>query len=86
MLKTGHLHEVIAMSEKINVTDSPTSEELDKVACDVCLTEIPKSVAVSSEADEYTQYFCGTECYTKWRDENDTADPQETHVAHKTRE
>jgi hypothetical protein len=84
MLKTVHLHEVIAMSEKANRADSPpseqpTSEELDKVACDVCLTEIPKSVAVSSEADEYTQYFCGTECYVKWcgeKNEDDTADPQ----------
>lgn len=77
------------MPEKKNVADSPlskepTSEGLDKVACDICLTEIPKSVAVSSEADEYTQYFCGTECYTKWRDKNDTTDPQETHAAHKT--
>jgi hypothetical protein len=79
MLKTVHLHEVIVMSEKTNLADNPTSEKLDKVACDVCLTEIPKSVAVSSEADEYTQYFCGTECYTKWRNEkseDDTADPQ----------
>lgn len=67
------------MSEKTNQAHSPTSEELDKVACEICLTEIPKSVAVSSEADEYTQYFCGTECYTKWRseqNEDDTADPQ----------
>ena len=60
------------MSEKSRQADTPTSEELDKVACDTCLTEIPKSVAMSSEADEYTQYFCGTECYTKWRSEDNS--------------
>jgi len=38
------------------------------VACDVCLKEIPESVAVSSEGDDYTQYFCGLECYNKWRE------------------
>lgn len=66
------------MPEKTNVADNPVPEKPESVACDVCLTEIPKSVAMSSEADEYTQHFCGTECYTKWRDKNDTAKPQDT--------
>ena len=49
----------------------PVPAEPEKVNCSVCLKEIPESVAVSSEADEYTQYFCGTECYQKWRKESD---------------
>lgn len=48
----------------------------ENVACDVCLTEIPESVAMSSEANEYTQYFCGIECYEKWR-EKEKAHPEE---------
>lgn len=38
------------------------------IACEVCLTEIPKSVNASSEADEYVSSFCGLECYQLWRD------------------
>ncbi len=48
------------MSEKI------TPKEPDNVACSICLKEIPESVAMSSEGDEYTQHFCGIECYEKW--------------------
>jgi hypothetical protein len=50
------------------VTDKPIPKEPKNVSCDVCLTEIPESVAMSSEGDEYTQHFCGIECYDKWRD------------------
>jgi len=56
------------MSEKSNLAKSPAPEDAVYVACCTCMTEIPESVAMSSEADEYTQYFCGIECYTKWRD------------------
>ena len=57
------------MSEKL------TPKEPDYVACNVCLKEIPKSVAMSSEGDEYTQHFCGIECYQKWHADKD-AKPQ----------
>ncbi len=59
------------MSTKNNVIEKPTPSEPDNVACVVCLTEIPESVAMSSEADEYTQHFCGIECYTQWRDKTE---------------
>ena len=44
------------------------------VACSICLEEIPESVAMNSEADEYAQYFCGIECYDKWRVLKDSQD------------
>ena len=50
------------------MTDKPTPKEPKNVSCKVCLAEIPESVAKSSEADEYTQHFCGIECYNKWRE------------------
>ena len=50
------------------MTEKPIPKEPGYVACDVCLKEIPESVAVSSEADDYTQHFCGIECYNKWRE------------------
>lgn len=50
------------------MTEELVPEEPDLVACEVCLKEIPESVAVSSEADEYTQHFCGLACYQKWQE------------------
>ena len=58
------------MPEKTNIAERPVPEEPNNIACSICLAEIPESVAMSSEADDYTQHFCGITCYTKWRDEN----------------
>jgi len=49
------------------MTNKPTSKESGSVSCEVCLKEIPESVAMSSEGNEYTQHFCGIECYERWR-------------------
>lgn len=38
-----------------------------KVACEVCLKEIPASEAKSAEAQDYFVQFCGLECYEIWR-------------------
>ncbi len=51
----------------------PTSTEPVIVACDICLTEIPESVAFHPEGDEYVQHFCGIECYSKWKKQRATA-------------
>ena len=41
----------------------------ETIACEICLSEIPDSVNVSSEADEYVSNYCGLECYQEWRDQ-----------------
>lgn len=41
----------------------------EMVACDICLKEIPASEARSDEASEYVRYFCGLECYAKWKEQ-----------------
>ena len=46
---------------------SNTNEEL--VPCKVCMREIPRSEAKVEEASDYVAYFCGLECYEKWRKE-----------------
>ena len=38
-----------------------------RVACEVCMREIPVSEAKSEEATEYVFYFCGIDCYGAWR-------------------
>jgi len=45
----------------------PVPEEPSVISCNVCLAEIPSSVANSHEANEYAQHFCGLECYLEWK-------------------
>lgn len=47
------------------------STEVEQVACEVCLNEIPISEAGSEEATEYVVYFCGIDCYAKWRSQGE---------------
>ena len=42
-------------------------DETDLVACKSCLKEFPKTDAQITEVDDYVLYFCGLECYEKWR-------------------
>jgi YHS domain-containing protein len=37
------------------------------VTCKVCMKEVPLSAAKSDEASDYVYYFCGSDCYAKWR-------------------
>lgn len=37
------------------------------VSCSVCQHEIPLSTAVWREGSDYVAYFCGLECYERWR-------------------
>lgn len=65
------------MNEPTNLQHaSPASESgqvssmLDLyVSCDVCQHEIPLSAAISPESSDYVVYFCGLECYEKWRNQ-----------------
>jgi hypothetical protein len=50
------------------MTEKPVPIEPYVVACEVCLAEIPLSVAISQEGNEYTQHFCGIECYSLWKE------------------
>lgn len=52
------------MVEKKDIVDPET------VACQVCMKEIPKSVAESLEGPQYVYYFCGADCYETWQTES----------------
>jgi hypothetical protein len=41
--------------------------KVEQVACEVCLKEVPKSEATVPEATDYVLYFCGLDCYEKWK-------------------
>lgn len=47
--------------------DSGETVESVRVACKICLDEIPLSEAQIEEASDYVLYFCGLECYQIWR-------------------
>ena len=47
--------------------------EVEKVSCDVCRREVPLSEAKTSEAVDYVAYFCGLECYAKWKQQSEQA-------------
>jgi len=50
--------------------------DTELVACKVCLTEIPRSEASSSEASDYVVHFCGLDCYEKWRRQESNSDSE----------
>jgi hypothetical protein len=49
--------------------------DVERVACEVCMKEVPKSEATVPEAADYVAYFCGLRCYEKWK--NQSANPNE---------
>ncbi|MDH5323999.1 MAG: DUF3330 domain-containing protein [Gammaproteobacteria bacterium] len=52
----------------------PSSNDSEKVACDVCMKEIPVSGAQSMETTDYVIHFCGVDCYSKWMQQNQKPD------------
>ncbi len=38
----------------------------ERVSCEICLKDVPKSEAAMAEARDYVAYFCGLDCYRKW--------------------
>lgn len=55
------------------MSDQNKPPAIEQVPCAVCLKEIPKSEARVAEATDYVVYFCGLDCYSKWKDENGSA-------------
>ena len=55
----------------INTCES--DEVCEIVSCDLCMTEIPASVAESFEGTDYVHHFCGLECLGKWQAKQNVA-------------
>ena len=58
----------------MSTTDKPV--EVERVACEICLKEVPISEATAPEATDYVVHFCGLECYEKWKDQRGKPDDQ----------
>jgi uncharacterized protein DUF3330 len=48
----------------------PTLPSDSHVACAVCHHEIPLYTAAWREGSDYVVYFCGLECYDRWRNQS----------------
>lgn len=62
-----------AVEAMMDAIDESMGEQ--QVACEICLKQIPLSEAKSDEASDYVRYFCGLECYARWRAQEKKQDP-----------
>ena len=56
------------------MNENKKRQDENKVACSVCLKEIPPSEAKSAEATDYVTYFCGLDCYDEWMKQQEPKD------------
>jgi hypothetical protein len=56
------------------MTTSDKRVDVERVACEICLKEVPLSEATVPEATDYVVHFCGLECYEKWKNQRGKAD------------
>lgn len=47
--------------------EKPIPIEPQLVQCEVCLTEIPETVAQTAEGPDYIHHFCGIDCMSRWK-------------------
>ena len=59
------------------MTTAVESPDVEYVACEMCLKEVPKSEAAVPEATDYVVYFCGLDCYQEWKSQRDKAEGQD---------
>lgn len=57
------------------MTTQTSSAPAEQIPCEVCLKEVPKSEAAVAEAADYFVYFCGLECFEKWKAEDGKSKP-----------
>lgn len=56
--------------------ENQSNIEEKKVACEVCLKEIPASSARNEEVQDYVAHFCGIDCFAKWKEKENKEENQ----------
>ena len=49
------------------ITSIEEISEVDLIACEICLKEVPLADAITPETDDYVAHYCGLECYELWK-------------------
>lgn len=62
----------VDLQPESTVTTVAVGEPSPPISCAVCHHEIPLSAAVSREASDYVEYYCGLDCYERWRNRSGT--------------
>ena len=62
-----HLEASVFRSVGMSMISDRLSVPLERVPCHVCQHDIPISEAVAAEVTDYVVYFCGLDCYDRWR-------------------
>lgn len=53
------------------MTTKNKPDEVEHVACEICLKEVPLTEAKVPELIDYVVYFCGLDCYEKWKTQHE---------------
>ena len=59
------------------MTEQNKPLESEKVACAVCLKEIPISEEKSGQAVDYVIHYCSLECYDTWQKQSEKTNQKE---------
>lgn len=54
--------------EGANIVSCASDDVCEVVQCEVCMKEVPASVAQNFEGNDYVHHFCGLECLGLWRE------------------
>ena len=52
------------------MNDKPVPAEPKLIDCEICFKEIPESIVMTEEGEDYVRHFCGLECYTALKEKN----------------
>ena len=50
------------------IASCASDDVCEVVQCEVCMAEVPASVAQHFEGSDYVHHFCGLECLGLWRE------------------
>lgn len=48
----------------------PRPEAPKHVSCEACMQQLTREDAYRSESEDYVLWFCGTDCYSTWQQED----------------
>jgi hypothetical protein len=53
------------------MNEKPIPAEPTLIDCEICFKEIPDSVAMTEEGEDYIVHFCGLDCYAAWKEKDE---------------
>jgi hypothetical protein len=73
--RIGAMSQVSIQPRRCAMDNDNKTPAPEYVACEVCMKEVPKSIAEVPEGTDYVMYFCGLECHEKWKSQQEKPAP-----------